>query len=531
MQHTLIAVFEQRTEAQQALDALLGAGFPAEHTRMTEDKAASTATPGAARPTLFANRDLDTSNAHIEGTTTDSTYQEGTSIGSSVRNFFNDLFGNERDRETRLYTSAVERGHFVLTVRTDSEPEVERAADIVEGFGPIDIDEKSEQWGLDSGSSEPLRAGSAAQQPSAQQQSSSFAQQSAGAVGGAGGAGAAGGVGAAGSAGASGAAGRGGPAGPTASASATGAAGAGAPQGRGQYQGSQLQATEQRQGETTAIPVIQEELNIGKREVSRGGVRVYQHLRETPVDQTVGLREEHVRVDRRATDKLVDPADIDAFKDTTIELREVDEEAVVSKQARQVEEVRVGKDVSQREEHIHDTLRRTEVEVERLPEESTGSFRSHWDTHYASAGGKYEEYEPAYRYGSEARGSAQYRDRPWEEVESDLRSDWERRHPGSAWDRFKAAVRHGWDRLVQDEEHTWRTHWKDNYNTGTDTSFDEFAPAYKYGSEARRSELYRNRPWDDVETDLRSHWEHHHPGSAWERFKSAVRHGWDRITS
>jgi hypothetical protein len=31
----------------------------------------------------------------------------------------------------------------VLTVNTDSEPEVERAADIVERFGPIDIDEQS----------------------------------------------------------------------------------------------------------------------------------------------------------------------------------------------------------------------------------------------------------------------------------------------------------------------------------------------------------------------------------------------------
>lgn len=37
----------------------------------------------------------------------------------------------------------------------------------------------------------------------------------------------------------------------------------------------------------------------------------------------------------------------------------------------------------------------------------------------------------------------------WEDVEPALKSDWERRHPGSAaaaWDKVKAALRHGWER-------------------------------------------------------------------------------------
>jgi hypothetical protein len=37
----------------------------------------------------------------------------------------------------------------------------------------------------------------------------------------------------------------------------------------------------------------------------------------------------------------------------------------------------------------------------------------------------------------------------WEQVEPTLKSDWESRHPGSAaaaWDKVKAAMRHGWER-------------------------------------------------------------------------------------
>ncbi len=35
-----------------------------------------------------------------------------------------------------------------------------------------------------------------------------------------------------------------------------------------------------------AIPVVEEELQIGKREVSRGGIRVYSHMVETPVEES-----------------------------------------------------------------------------------------------------------------------------------------------------------------------------------------------------------------------------------------------------
>lgn len=39
----------------------------------------------------------------------------------------------------------------------------------------------------------------------------------------------------------------------------------------------------------------------------------------------------------------------------------------------------------------------------------------------------------------------------WEEIEPELKSDWESRHAGSgasAWDKIKTAMRHGWERTM-----------------------------------------------------------------------------------
>jgi uncharacterized protein (TIGR02271 family) len=115
-----------------------------------------------------------------------------------------------------------------------------------------------------------------------------------------------------------------------------------------------------------AIPVVEEELQVGKREVSRGGVRVYSHVTERPVEENVRLREEHVHVQRTPVNRAASEADFQAFKEGTVELTETAEEAVVSKQARVVEEVVVGKDVTERTETVRDSVRRTDVEVEEV---------------------------------------------------------------------------------------------------------------------------------------------------------------------
>ncbi len=112
-----------------------------------------------------------------------------------------------------------------------------------------------------------------------------------------------------------------------------------------------------------AIPIVEERLTVGKREVNRGRVRVRSYVVETPVQEQVSLRQEHVEVERRTVDRPVTDADR-LFQERTIEATESAEEAVVAKEARVVEELVVRKEAEERVQTVQDTVRRTEVEVE-----------------------------------------------------------------------------------------------------------------------------------------------------------------------
>jgi uncharacterized protein (TIGR02271 family) len=118
---------------------------------------------------------------------------------------------------------------------------------------------------------------------------------------------------------------------------------------------------------TESVPVIEEELEVEKRKVARGGVRLTSTVHEQPVEETVRLREEHVAAERRPVDRRLSEDEAEAaFQDRTIEMNETTEELEVSKEARVVEEVALTKTVQEHEEQVKDTVRRTEVEVEKI---------------------------------------------------------------------------------------------------------------------------------------------------------------------
>lgn len=125
----------------------------------------------------------------------------------------------------------------------------------------------------------------------------------------------------------------------------------------------------------TAIPIVEEELQVGKREVDRGGVRVYSHVVETPVTADVTLRDEQIRVERRPVNRAATAADFNMGQGSVIELNATGEEAVVDKTARVVEEVLVGKQSSSHTEVVRDSVRKTEVEVEQIPGDQTTKNR------------------------------------------------------------------------------------------------------------------------------------------------------------
>jgi uncharacterized protein (TIGR02271 family) len=127
-----------------------------------------------------------------------------------------------------------------------------------------------------------------------------------------------------------------------------------------------------------SLPVIEEELQVGKRIVETGGVRLRSRIVETPVEEHLRLREEHVHVERNPVNREATAADFNNFREGTIELTEHAEVPVVAKDVRVVEEVRLEKQVEERQEVIHDTLRATEVEVENLG--TTGTTGAVLDT-------------------------------------------------------------------------------------------------------------------------------------------------------
>jgi uncharacterized protein (TIGR02271 family) len=209
---------------------------------------------------------------------------------------------------------------------------------------------------------------------------------------------------------------------------------------------------------TGAVPVVEEELQVGKRRVLRGGVRVYSRVVEQPVQESVNLQEEHVRVDRRKVDRPASAEDLTGNREQVIEVQEFAEQPVVSKQARVVEEVRVGKETTQRTENVSDTVRHTEVHVEPIASEtSTGrsagsspydqDFRTDFKSRYGGSG-SYDDYSPAYQYGYESASDPRYKGRRYEDVENDLRSEYSRRNPNSTWEKMKDSVRYGWEKVT-----------------------------------------------------------------------------------
>lgn len=192
--------------------------------------------------------------------------------------------------------------------------------------------------------------------------------------------------------------------------------------------------------ERKVLPVTEEKVKVGKRQVAKGGVRVYSRVIATPVEEEISLREEHAKIERRTVDRPA--AAGEAFEEESIEITETAEEPVVSKEARVKEEVVVGQEATEKKEKIRETARRTEVKVE-----GGEDFRTHFDSNYASLGGTYELYDPAYRFGGTIANDKRYMNKDWPTIENDIRADWEKEYPGT-WDKFKGAIRYGWDKSI-----------------------------------------------------------------------------------
>jgi stress response protein YsnF len=110
--------------------------------------------------------------------------------------------------------------------------------------------------------------------------------------------------------------------------------------------------------EEKSLPIVSKEMQVGKKDVPTGGLRLRSRLVEKEVEQDINLRHEQVQVDRTQVDR---PATNSDYREKNLEEHEI---PVVSKEATVVEEISPRKDVSERDETISDTLRTTDVDME-----------------------------------------------------------------------------------------------------------------------------------------------------------------------
>ncbi|WP_018477492.1 YsnF/AvaK domain-containing protein [Pontibacter roseus] len=204
----------------------------------------------------------------------------------SVSGFFGSLFGSS-DEATK-HTQAARRG-WVVTVHADSQQEAQKAAEVLDSCGAVDVDEHSMQ------SNNP-QAGMATP-----------------------------------------------------------------PQGT-----AHTTRTDQTSNTDRTIPIMEERLNVGKREVEQGGVRMRSRIVERPVEEHLRLREEHVDIERNKVNRPATERDFQNFKEGEINITERAEVPVVNKEARVVEEIKVGKHTETRDETVRDTVRKTDVDVNRI---------------------------------------------------------------------------------------------------------------------------------------------------------------------
>ena len=85
-------------------------------------------------------------------------------------------------------------------------------------------------------------------------------------------------------------------------------------------------------------------------------------------------------------------------------------------------------------------------------EQVRSRYKSRWNQQYGTAGRRWEDYEPAYRFGWERSRMPDYQGRSWTEVEPKLRSNWEEGHNLSPWERIAGAVKDTWEHLTGSHE-------------------------------------------------------------------------------
>jgi uncharacterized protein (TIGR02271 family) len=255
--------------------------------------------------------------------------------------FWSRLFGGDRDYDHQVYDRSIESGSTVVSVRVSDE-HVTHVTAILDRHHPVDIDERASGYGLtdrSAGYGETSYAAPVARTAELEEPDETLSA--------------------------------------TPAYRATGSdltdsdyvAPHAAPATAYDAAALRSPAAGAEPGESETLRLAEERLTVSKRLINRGGTRVRRYVVETPVEEQVHLHDERVTLDRRPVTDARPISDAD-FTERSIEMTETREEAVVAKEAFVTEEIRLRREAVDRVETVRDTVRRDEVEVERIPEET-----------------------------------------------------------------------------------------------------------------------------------------------------------------
>jgi uncharacterized protein (TIGR02271 family) len=199
------------------------------------------------------------------------------------------------------------------------------------------------------------------------------------------------------------------------------------------------------------LELREEELVARKQSVESGRVRVAKEVVSQERTLEVPVTREEVYVERHPVDRRPSDQPIEA-EQRRIEVPVREERVELEKQPVVYEEVSVGKRDVETTQRVSGTVRREEARIEGDASVTGGAwdqaradYQRRWQERYGSTGGRWENVEPAYRYGYEMRDRPEYRGRTWNDVEPDFQRSWKQRNPNTPWERVKEFVRDTWE--------------------------------------------------------------------------------------
>jgi len=195
------------------------------------------------------------------------------------------------------------------------------------------------------------------------------------------------------------------------------------------------------------VPIIEERLAVGTREVELGEVDIRKTVTEEAQTASVTLHRDEVRIEEIAVAERPLQAGDDAFSEGTIRIQLRGEEAVVAKETVVTGEVVIDKETVTEERTITDTMRRQRVDVDEHYRQARTVLEREHATRTQANGRAFAEAEPNYRTGFDAGHDERYSGREFADVEADLRRDHATRGvTADRWAELRHEIEAGWNK-------------------------------------------------------------------------------------